>query len=146
MSVTYDQDVLAWSIEQAKLLREGRFSELDIEHLADEIEDVGKSERRELESRLAVLMAHLLTWQHQPERRETSRSWLLTIREQRRSVERRIEKTPSLRALLDDAELIRDAWSDARVLASQETGLVDFSEDCPWAIREQVLQEGWFPG
>ena len=56
----YDADVVAWSSEQAALLRAGRFSELDIEHLADEIEDVGRSEERELGSRMAVLLAHLL--------------------------------------------------------------------------------------
>ena len=65
----YNDDVLLWSREQAELLRSGQFSKLDIEHLADEIEDVGKSEKRELASRMAVLLAHLLKWQHQPSRR-----------------------------------------------------------------------------
>ena len=63
----YDKDVLLWSQEQARLLRAGRFDELDIEHLADEIEDVGKSEKRELANRMAVLLAHLLKWHVQPE-------------------------------------------------------------------------------
>ena len=64
----YETDVLAWSNEQARLLRAGQFGLLDLEHIAEEIEDVGKSEQRELASRLAVLMAHLLQWHSQPER------------------------------------------------------------------------------
>ncbi len=64
----YETDVLAWSSEQARLLRAGQFGLLDLEHIAEEIEDVGKSEQRELASRLAVLMAHLLQWHSQPER------------------------------------------------------------------------------
>ena len=80
----YDSDVLVWSQEQARLLRAGRFAELDIEHLADEIEDLGRSEKRELSSRMAVLMAHLLKWAAQPERR--GRNWDVTIREQRKRI------------------------------------------------------------
>ena len=83
--VSYDEDVLLWSRQQARLLREGRFSELDVEHLADEIEDVGKSEKRELASRCAVLMAHLLKWRFQPSIR--SSSWRATIRDQRKRIE-----------------------------------------------------------
>ena len=78
----YDKDVILWSQEQARLLRAGRFSELDIEHLADEIEDVGKSEKRELASRMAVLLAHLLKWRVQPKNRGAS--WRATINDQRK--------------------------------------------------------------
>jgi len=81
LQANYDRDVVAWANEQAALLRGGRFSELDIEHIADEVEDVGKSEQRELVSRMAILLAHLLKWQFQPERR--GRSWLNTIKNQR---------------------------------------------------------------
>lgn len=69
MGTSYEKDVVAWAKEQAALLRAGQFSALDIEHLAEEIEDVGKSEQRELANRMAVLLAHLLKWQCQPERR-----------------------------------------------------------------------------
>ena len=77
----YDKDINAWAQEQARLLRAGRFEMLDIEHIAGEIEDVGKSEQRELASRMAVLLAHLLKWQYQPERRGAS--WEKTIKAQR---------------------------------------------------------------
>jgi len=83
----YDKEVILWSQEQARLLRAGRFSELDIEHLADEIEDVGKSEKRELAGRLAVLLAHLLKWSRQPEKR--SNSWRATIKDQRKRISTR---------------------------------------------------------
>ncbi len=80
----YDRDVILWSQEQARLLRAGRFAELDIEHLADEIEDVGKSEKRELVSRMAVLLAHLIKWSRQPESR--TKGWRATISHQRNTV------------------------------------------------------------
>ncbi len=81
---SYDTDVVLWAQEQAALLRSGQFSKIDLEHIADEIEDVGKTEKRELASRVAVLMAHLLKWQAQPDRR--SRSWQSTINEQRKRI------------------------------------------------------------
>lgn len=95
MPVGYDQDVVAWAAEQARLIREGRFDQLDIEHIADEIEDVGKSEQRELASRMAILLAHLLKWQVRPALRGAS--WDRMIREQRKQVLRRLKRTPSLR-------------------------------------------------
>ena len=76
---SYDQDVAAWSVEQARLLRAGLFHLADVEHIADEIEDVGKSEARELASRMAVLLAHRLKWEFQPTYRSVS--WENTIRE-----------------------------------------------------------------
>ena len=69
MGTDYETDVVAWASEQARLIRAGRFDLVDREHIAEEIEDVGKSEQRELATRMAVLLAHLLKWQHQPERR-----------------------------------------------------------------------------
>lgn len=66
MKTSYDSDVIAWAQEQINLLRSGQFSRLDIEHIAEEIEDVGKSEQRELASRMAILLAHLLKWEYQP--------------------------------------------------------------------------------
>ncbi len=68
-STSYDDDIIVWATEQARLLREGQFTQLDIAHLIEEIEDVGKRERRELASRMAILLAHLLKWQSQPARR-----------------------------------------------------------------------------
>ena len=91
-AISYDKDVILWSEQQARLLRAGRFAELDIEHLADEIEDVGKSEKRELASRMAVLLAHLLKWSRQPKMR--TNSWRSTIVVQRKRVALAIKATP----------------------------------------------------
>ena len=144
MRAGYDEDVAAWAVEQARLLRAGRFDLLDIEHIADEIEDVAKSEARELASRMAVLLMHYIKWKYQPTHR--SPSWCNTARVQRRMVERRLKRTPSLRPLLSDAEWIADVWDDAVIQAVKETGMgVDsFPETCPWPMAEMMLN-GWMP-
>ncbi len=143
MGITYQHDILAWANEQAAFLRAGRFDLLDIDHLADEIEDVGKSEQRELVSRMAVLLAHLLKWQFQPERR--SASWRATIREQRKAVKRRLERTPSLARALTDPDWLEDAWLDARSQAAHETGISfdQFPDSLPWPIESVLYLEGW---
>lgn len=141
---TYDGDIIAWANEQARLIRAGQFSELDIEHIAEEIEDVGKSEQRELESRMAVLLAHLLKWQYQPERR--GNSWRRTIADQREGIARRLKRTPSLKRSLEDSDWWADAWQDARHDARKETGIEydRFPRACPWTT-EEILNEEWFP-
>lgn len=141
---TYEQDVIAWAQEQAQLLRSGQLTDLDIEHIAEEIEDVGKSEQRELANRMAVLLSHLLKWQHQPERRGAS--WETTIHTQRNSIERRIRRTPSLKASLADPDWWADAWDDAVEAATQETGLsyTAFPEVCPWSA-EDVMNQSFLP-
>ena len=139
----YEQDIVVWANEQAKNLRKGHFNLLDIEHIAEEIEDVGKSEQRELESRIAILIAHLLKWQFQPEQK--GRSWESTIRNQRTSIARRLRKTPSLKASLDDADWLADAWGDALYLANKETECnIEFSQSCPYSISE-ILNEKFMP-
>lgn len=139
---SYTADVVAWSREQAALLRAGRFDELDIEHLAEEIEDVGKSEQRELNSRFVVLVAHLLKWQYQSGFRGVS--WEVTIKTQRRSIEAHLKEVPSLKAKLNDSEWWEGVWRDAVVLAYKETGLSKFPEVCPWTI-EQVRNPDFWP-
>jgi hypothetical protein len=140
---TYHGDIIAWANEQARLLRAGLFTELDIEHLAEEIEDVGKSEQRELENRMTVLLAHLLKWQHQPERQ--GNSWRNTIKSQRDRIARRIQKTPSLKADLNDAAWWRDVWADALDIAVKETGLLyeAFPESCPWTLNQVMDADFW---
>lgn len=142
--ISYETDIIAWANEQARLLRAGRFDALDIEHLADEIEDVGKSEQRELENRMAVLLAHLLKWQYQPERRGSS--WEGTIRHQREAIARRLKRTPSLKASLSDSEWWADAWGDARADAAKETGSKFdlFPETCPWSF-ERIMRPDFWP-
>ena len=140
---SYDKDVILWSQEQAQLLRAGRFAELDIEHLADEIEDVGKSEKRELAIRMAVLLAHLLKWTRQPE--IGTNSWRSTIKDQRRRVALAIAETPSLKAVMRDPVWQEDIWLDARAQAQRETGLAadELPQACPWTMEQAADQDFW---
>ena len=116
---SYRADLYGWAMRQAALLREGRLSEIEADHLAEQLEELGMSEYDKLESVLRLLLLHMLTWDGQPQRR--SRSWCLTIQEQRRRLERYLAKNPSLRPRRDEA--IDAAWSDARLAAARETDL-----------------------
>ena len=139
----YGKDVNAWANEQARLLRAGRFDLLDIEHIAAELEDVGKSEQRELASRMAVLMAHLLKWQHQPDRRGAS--WEKTIKAQRKEIRYALDESPSLVPKLEEPRWLDMVWSRAVAQAVNETGLDCFPPECPWSIQDEVLVETWQP-
>jgi hypothetical protein len=138
----YDEDLYAWAMEQAELLRAGRFAEADIANVAEEIESLGRSERRELVSRLAVLLAHLLKWQVQPGLR--GNSWRRTIIEQRRKIVEHLDDNPSLHAALD--EVIARAYLDSLGAVRAETGLADtaFPSSCPWS-REQIFRADFLP-
>lgn len=142
MRTSYETDVVAWASEQARLIRAGRFDLLDLEHIAEEIEDVGKSEQRELANRMAVLLAHLLKWQYQPDRQ--GNSWARTIKEQRKGVLSRLDETPSLKSKLTETKWWNGVWADAVAQATDETGIDTLPEVCPWSEAE-VLGEGWLP-
>jgi len=139
-AVCYEDDVAAWAVEQAGFLLARRFDLLDAEHLAEEIADVGKSEQRELAHRMALLLAHLLKWQYQPERRGAS--WRITIRNQRRGVVRCLKDAPSLTTRLRNSEWWNGVWDDAVAQAASETGLAHFPETCPWRA-EEILDPEW---
>jgi hypothetical protein len=110
MAETYEQDFYAWAIHNAELLRQGRLSEIDVEHIAEELECMGRSERRELMSRLAVLLAHLLKWVYQPHRR--SRSWRAAIEGQREDLKVLLEESPSLKPELE--QKLNEAYRRAK--------------------------------
>ena len=138
----HDRDFYAWTLQQAALLREGHLSEADIVHIAEELESMGASERRELTHRLAVLMAHLLKWQFQPELR--GNSWRNTIDVQRYDVKELLEENPTLVARLN--ERMERAYSKSLLLAVRETGLSKqtFPPRCPFNA-EQLLSEDYWP-
>jgi uncharacterized protein DUF29 len=140
-SVAYDDDFFAWTQEQARLLRAGELSQVDRENAAEEIEDMGRSVRNELRSRLAVLVMHLLKWQHQPLLR--SRSWSSTVREQRRDIADLLDESPSLRSTLADFSRV---YARARNKAASETGFAEstFPSACPYT-PEQILSEDFLP-
>ena len=138
---THETDFYSWTQEQASLLRQGRLGELDSANLMEEIEDMGRSERRELINRLAVLLAHLLKWQYQPERR--SNSWKSTIKEQRRKVARVLRLNPGLKPNMADS--LEDAYGDSVLIAARETGLDEnaFPAECPWTVPQALDNEFW---
>jgi hypothetical protein len=146
----YDQDICLWVDRVSNLIRERRFDELDqddLEHLVDEVQDVGKSESRELQSRMAVLLSHLLKWQYQPERRPLSisgKSWIRTIKNQRKDILLRLKETPSLKTKLHDQEWIAYVWFSSVVLAENETELDCFPDHMPWTF-DQVLDPEFLP-
>lgn len=138
----YEKDFYAWTMHNAKLIRQGKFSEIDVDNVAEEIESMGRSDKRELINRLAVLIAHLLKWEFQPERR--SNSWKMTIREQRSNVKELLSESPSLKHEIE-SKLI-DAYKKALFTAIRETGMPikTFPKKCPFTL-EQCLRETFFP-
>jgi hypothetical protein len=140
--IRHDQDFYEWTQEQSRLLRAGRFDEVDFEHLIEEIESMGARERRELKSRLTVLLQHLLKWHFQPTHR--SRSWRLTIQDQRRMIPDHLRDNPSLKNSLDT--IFVEAYMLAKGKASDETDIPEssFPASCPWTLQE-VLEPGFLP-
>jgi hypothetical protein len=140
--VRYEDDLFAWTQEQAALLRAHAVDGIDWENLAEEIDSMGRRDRRELKSRLTVILLHLLKWQAQPDQR--GMSWRKTLRTQRREIRDLLNQSPSLRREVPD--LMRDAYADAVKDAIDETGLRAevFPSGCPYA-PDDVLDEDYLP-
>jgi len=138
----YESDFYAWANEQAALLRGGKLSQADIEHIAEEIESMGKGEKRELLSRLTVLLLHLLKWRFQPGKRGSS--WETSIRVQRNALARHFQDNPSLRPHAPKA--VAEAYVDAVLEAADETGVpkANFPIACPWSI-DQLMDADYWP-
>ena len=138
----HERDFHAWANEQAQLLRAGNLSDADIENIAEEIESMGRAEKRELVSRLEVLLMHLLKWQFEPERR--GRSWTNTIRVQRNRLDSHMDDNPSLKAQLLAA--ISVAYENAKIEAAAETDMDEavFPASCPWSA-EQIFDRHFWP-
>ena len=150
LSLLYEDDFSAWTAQTIALLRQGRFADLDIEHLAEELNDMGKSGRYELVNRLRVLLAQLLKWQFQY-RRLTARwaeiegkGWRSAIIEQRAALSYLLDMNPGLRSVLADG--IAEAYQQAVEMAAEETELpaAIFPADCPYD-EGQVLGRGYYP-
>ena len=140
--IKYENDFFSWTQEQAGLLKAKNFSEIDIDNLIEEIEAMGRSEKRELQSRLAVLLMHLLKWRYQPIRR--SKSWTLTIQGQRIDVLDVLEDNPGLKHQLD--AILSHAYRSARISAAKETGLdlQIFPNACPWPFSD-IMDNDFYP-
>ncbi len=137
----YEQDFYAWANEQASLLRAGKLSSADIQHIAEEIESMGRTEKRELVSRLTVLLLHLLKWRYQPARR--GNSWKRSVANSRDQLADHMADNPSLKARLPEA--IEAAFRYARRDAANETDLDDtsFPLECPWAFEQIMAADFW---
>jgi hypothetical protein len=137
----YDRDFYAWALRNAELLKMGRFSEVDIKHLVEELEDVGKSERRALESHIRNLLLHLLKWQYQPHLRGSS--WRQSIRNARIAVDKIVRESPSLKPFITQA--ILDEYPNAKADAVDETGLRDdmFPPICPYREAQALNPDFW---
>jgi len=138
----YEKDFYTWVQHQASLLSQKKFGQLDLPHLIEELEDLGKRHYDQLESRLMQLIAHLLKWQVQYWKR--TNSWRATIRVQRTAIAKLLRRNPGLKSRLEEA--IRESWEEARDLAIIETDLPDeqFPEACPFSL-EEILSETFFP-
>jgi hypothetical protein len=138
----YEQDFYSWAFNQAHLLREGKFEQLDLSHLVEELEDLGNRHYDQLESRFIQLIAHLLKWQVQHWKQ--TNSWRATIRVQRTAIAKLLRRNLGLKSRLDEAK--GESWLEARDLAIVETDLPDeqFPEVCPFSL-EEVLSEDFWP-
>lgn len=137
----YDSNFYAWAEEQAALLRAGKLAQADIEHIAQEIESMGKTEKRELASQLKALTVHLLKWRFQPLKR--SASWEVSITVQRHELADHLEDHPSLKPLI--GPMVAKAYGDAVLGAMLETGLPKsaFPGACPWSFAEMMAEDFW---
>ncbi|MGO9059948.1 MAG: DUF29 domain-containing protein [Candidatus Binataceae bacterium] len=139
----YERDYYTWAMEQARALKQHRIETLDWQNLAEEVEDLGRSEKRELRSRLEVLLAHLLKWQFQPKRR--SKSWKATIAVQRVRLRRHLRDNPGLNRFVPD--LLAEAYDTARIEVAGRLSTAEESKlptSCPWTF-EQVVDETFQP-
>ena len=137
-----DEDFALWAAEQAALVRAGKFDRSDSENIAGELEYLGNSQENEIESRLNVLIAHLLKWQFQPGKR--SNSWKATLLEQRTQIARIIRRSPSLKG--HPATVLDEEYGIGRLKASGETKLPEaaFPEACPYTVK-QILDLSFYP-
>ena len=150
LKLEYEQDFHQWIEHHITLLKEGKLNEIDVDHLIAELEDIGKSNRRELKSRLVVLIAHLLKWQYQYEQLQdwwktfTGGSWRATINNQRTELIDLLKDSPSLKRFL--TETVSEAYPSALELVIEETNLPEstFPKTCPYTI-EQLLDKKFYP-
>jgi hypothetical protein len=135
----YNQDFYSWLMEQAQLIRDGRWTDLDRDNLAEEIESLGREQFNKLESALRVLLMHFLKWDHQPKLR--SRSWALSIKAQRVELDDVIGDNPGLKPRIGEA--VRRAYRKARIDAARETGIEEdqFPPQCPYSWDDVVSRE-----
>ena len=142
MNPKYEEDFYGWISASIMLLKQKRFGEMDIDHLIEELEDMGNNKKHALVSRLAQLIFHLLKWQHQPDFR--GRSWDASIQEQRKRIKKLFLENPSLKSELD--MFLLDAYEDSIFLIKKETpiDLKLFPKECPYTF-DQIMNDEFYP-
>ena len=138
----YEEDFYGWVMANAALLKKGKFNQVDINHIIEEMENLGASEKRELVSRLSQLIMHLLKWHFQPTMR--GHSWIYSIRAQRKQTKIHLKDNPSLKSKLD--EILLDSYDVAISEAAKETSLDEknFPSECPYTF-DQIIDDTFFP-
>ncbi|WP_392533312.1 DUF29 domain-containing protein [Nostoc sp. C117] len=144
LQTLYDQDFYAWVEQTAELLQSHQWDTLDLEHLIEEVVDLGRSQQRALQSALRLVLSHLWKWKYQPEHR--SHRWQVTITRERLNIDELLQESPSLWRFLNDTEWINTTYQRARREAMVETNL---SEDnlaiaSPFSIDE-ILDLDFYP-
>ena len=141
-NINYEEDFYGWTMQNVQFLKQRNYQEADIEHIIEELEEMGTSNENQLINRLAVLIAHLLKWQFQPDFR--GRSWEGTIEEQRRKIERIIKKNPSLKPKIPEA--IEEGFADSKAIIKKETpiDLKILPENCPYTF-DQIMDNEFYP-
>ncbi len=142
MRPKYEEDFYGWISASIGLLKQKRFDEMDIDHLIEELEDMGNNKKHALVSRLAQLIFHLLKWQRQPDFR--GRSWDASIQEQRKKIKKLLLENPSLKSELDI--FLVDAYEDSILLIKKEThiDLKLFPRECPYDF-DQIMNDEFYP-
>lgn len=142
MNPKYEEDFYGWTVNTAQLLRDKKMSEIDFDHIAEELEDMVSSNETQMINRLTLVLSHLLKWQFQPNMR--GHSWIYTIREQRKRSKIHLRKNPSLKSKLN--EILLDAYDIAVLEAAKESGLdeIIFPSECPYTF-DQIMNDEFYP-
>ncbi|KJU85017.1 protein containing DUF29 [Candidatus Magnetobacterium bavaricum] len=137
----YEVDFYQWVFYNADLLRQGRFAEIDLENIIEELEDMGRNNKRELASRLMVLIMHLLKWQYQPKRR--GESWSTTIGNQRTDIKLLLADSPSLKYNIE--AIIAKGFIEAKRRFEKETGISarELPQTCPYTFEQLMNHDFW---
>jgi hypothetical protein len=138
----YDSDFQKWTKQQGQALAARRSTEVDWDNVAEEIESLGRSDKREIENRLNIILVYLLKWKYQASRR--NRSWAATLLEQRKRIRKLIRESPSLESY--PAQVTEEEYEIAAVKAAAETGMdhTSFPGRCPFST-EEILDFGYLP-
>lgn len=150
-NASYDSDFYTWTLENAKLLRQKKFEEIDFDNIAEEIESMGKSEKREIISHLSILIAHLLKLYYKEkhvirkyDEEQSTNSWISSIKNARNEIVDLLEDSPSLEVKLSEG--FGKAYQRAVIIAADETGILkyEFPKHCPFSL-DDCLDENFFP-